>query len=200
MSINNDPQLSAQEALEALTEGNKRFLTGQPQHPRQDAARRGEVLDGQAPFAVVITCSDSRVPPEIFFDQGIGDIFVVRTAGNVLDDVALGSVEYAVEHLKVPLVLVVGHQKCGAVSAVASGGELSGHLVDIGREIEPAVAKAKTMQGDLVANAIDENIRNTAGRLIASEPVLAEFVKASTLKIASARYDLDTGQVVFLSE
>jgi carbonic anhydrase len=148
--------------------------------------RRAEVLDGQAPFAVVITCSDSA-SLRIFFDQGIGDIFVIRTAGHVLDDVAVGSVEYAVEHFKVPLVLVIGHQKCGAVSAVASGGELSGHLVGIGREIGPAVAKAKTMQGDLVANAIDENIRNTAGRLIASEPVLAESVKAGILKSPALR-------------
>ena len=188
---------AAEAAFVALLEGNLRFANDQLQHPHQDAARRAEVLAGQSPFAVVVTCSDSRLPPEVIFDQGIGDVFVVRTAGNVLDDIALGSIEYAVEHLKTPLVLVLGHQSCGAVTAVAQGGELAGHMADIAKEIEPAVAKAKGQPGDLVENAIDENIRAVVERLKTSEPILAGFVKSGALKIAGARYDLDSGKVTF---
>jgi carbonic anhydrase len=188
---------AAGQALAALVEGNERFISGRCQHPHQDAARRSEVLAGQAPIAVIITCSDSRVPPEIVFDQGIGDLFVVRTAGNVLDDVALGSVEYAVEHLYAPLVLVMGHQKCGAVSAVMQGGDLTGHLAAIARQIEPALAQAKKMTGDLLANAIDTNIHNVVALLRTNEPVLKAFASTGALQIVGARYDLDSGQVTF---
>lgn len=193
----NSSRWTAERSIAALAEGNKRFISGKCQHPHQDAARRSEVLAGQAPFAVVITCSDSRVPPEVIFDLGIGDLFVIRTAGNVLDDVVLGSIEYAVEHLNAPLVLVIGHQKCGAVSAVVQGGELAGHLAAIARQIEPAVAQAKMMTGELLDNAIDANIGNVVAQLRNNEPVLKELVRAGAVQIVGGRYDLDSGKVTF---
>jgi carbonic anhydrase len=144
------------------------------------------------------------VPPELIFDQGVGDIFVVRTAGNVLDDIALGSVEYAVEHLHLPLLLVLGHQKCGTVSAAVKGGELPAetrrYLAGIVRELEPAVAQARTRQGDLLANAIDANILLTVERLRQCGPILAEAVQAGQLQVTGARYQLDSGKVVLLPE
>jgi carbonic anhydrase len=194
----------AEGALEALRMGNVRFTTGQMRHPNQDLARRSAVISGQSPFAAVLTCSDSRLPPELIFDQGVGDIFVVRTAGNVLDDIALGSVEYAVEHLQVPLVLILGHQKCGAVSAAVQatveGGELPGYLADIAHALEPAVAQARTLQGDLLSNAIDANVLLTVERLRQCEPILAEAVRTGQVKIAGARYQLDSGKVQLLPE
>ena len=191
---------ATQDALQVLLDGNGRFSSGKLEHPHQDQKRRNELLAGQNPIAVILTCSDSRLSPEVIFDQGLGDIFVVRTAGNVLDDIALGSVEYAVEHLHVPLVVVMGHQKCGAVSAVVSGAELTGHLVDIGKEIAPAVAKAKGMKGDLLTNSIDVNIANIVVQLMTSEPILKEFVETNKIKVVGSRYDFDSGKVTIFKE
>lgn len=127
----------AEEALQARREGNRRFATGQAIHPHQDAARREEVRPGQRPFAAILSCSDSRVPPEVIFDWGVGDLFVVRTAGHGVDDVALGSIEYAVEHLGVPLLVVLGHTRCGAVTAALHGDEAPGHIAAVIRPSSP---------------------------------------------------------------
>ena len=124
--------ISADDALAQLVEGNRRFVSGEVARPHQSAARRAELAKGQAPVAIVLTCSDSRVAPELYFDQGLGDLFVIRNAGNVLDDHVLGSIEYAVEHLHVPLLIVIGHEKCGAVSAAVGGGERRGDREDQG--------------------------------------------------------------------
>ena len=116
------------QALKKLLEGNERCRSGQAQHPRQDARRRKEITKGQKPFAVIVGCSDSRIPPPMIFDQGLGDLFVIRVAGNIADSVVLGSIEYAVEHLGCKLVVVLGHGKCGAVTAAAEGGKAPGHI------------------------------------------------------------------------
>jgi carbonic anhydrase len=179
--------------LARLLEGNNRFAADQSSYPHQDMARRAEIVAGQNPFAIVLTCADSRVPPEILFDQGLGDLFVVRTAGNVVDEIALGSIEYAVAHLQVPLLLVLGHQGCGAVTAATGEGAAEGHIAAIVSQIAPAVSAARELPGDLVANAIDLNIRRVAADLAASEPILAAAVAAGQLAVVAARYDLDRG-------
>jgi carbonic anhydrase len=184
-----------EQALERLLAGNERFAAGRARRPRQDAARRAEVCGGQLPFAVVLGCADSRVPPEIVFDQGLGDLFVLRVAGNVIDDVLLGTIELAVTHLHTPLVMVLGHSQCGAVTAVVAEDELAGHLPDVARAIQPAVDAAGEMDGDLLANAVRVNAERTALRLRESRPILAPLVEAGSLSIVAAQYDLDRGTV-----
>ncbi|HET7536058.1 MAG TPA: carbonic anhydrase [Candidatus Didemnitutus sp.] len=130
---------SPDQALSKVMEGNARFAAGKAIHPDQTAARRIEQAKAQTPFAIVLTCADSRVAPEMYFDQGIGDLFVIRNAGNILDDHVFGSIEYAVEHLHVSLILVVGHDKCGAVTAAIEDGEAPGHIPSIVNEIAPFV-------------------------------------------------------------
>jgi carbonic anhydrase len=185
-------------ALARLTEGNRRFVSGAPTHPRRTPDRRTEVAAGQHPFAVIVTCADSRLSPEIIFDEGIGDLFVIRNAGNLLDDHVLGSIEYAVEHLHTPLVIVLGHTKCGAVSAAVAGGEAPGHVKSIVQSLEPAVAMAKKKPGDTVDNAVRIAARLSAAAVAQAEPILGESVKAGHLKVVAARYDISTGQVEFL--
>ncbi|MBI5014520.1 MAG: carbonic anhydrase [Deltaproteobacteria bacterium] len=189
------PGVSADDALKKLLDGNGRYTSGKMANPGRDAKRRGAIATAQHPFAIVLGCSDSRVPPEVLFDQGLGDLFVIRTAGNVADDVALGSIEYAAEHLHVPLLVVLGHECCGAVGATAAGGEAPGHIDAIVKAIQPAVEKVKGKEGDLVDNAVAANVQNVTAQLKASQPLLAKLVEEGTLKIVGARYDLDSGVV-----
>ncbi|MBI1939199.1 MAG: carbonic anhydrase [Ignavibacteriales bacterium] len=184
-------------SLQKLTEGNKRFAEGKLLHQNQLPQRRIETANGQNPFAVILSCSDSRVPPEIIFDQGLGDLFVIRTAGEVVDDFELASIEYAVEHLHVELIVVLGHEKCGAVDAAVKGGELPGHLGKLISEIEPAVKQAKKQEGDLLTNAVHENIFRVVKQLKNSEPIIKELVEHNHLQIKGAYYDLDDGKVNF---
>ncbi len=194
--------LTAEEALEKLMEGNERYIASNLEHPDQTAERRIEVAKGQTPFAVILTCSDSRVAPELLFDQGLGDLFVLRTAGNVLADVVTGSIEYAVAELKVPLIVVLGHERCGAVSAavdvVTKGAKLPGHIGSLADAIAPAVEKIKGQSGDMVDNAVKQNAIMGSQLLTASEPILSEAVKAKKLMIVAARYDLEEGKVELL--
>ncbi len=187
--------VSPDESLKRLQDGNERFVAGTPTQTTKDASRRTEVAQGQKPFAIVVSCSDSRVGPEVVFDQGLGDIFVVRTAGHVVDDIGLGSIEYAVEHLGSSLILVLGHERCGAVAATVAGGEAPGHIPAIVKAIKPAVAKTKGQAGDAVDNAVRAQVVEVVGQLQKADPVLAERVKAGKLKVAGARYDLDSGRV-----
>jgi carbonic anhydrase len=186
-------------ALQRLIDGNQRFVESKATHEHQQADRRAEVAKGQNPFAVIVCCSDSRVPPEIVFDQGLGDVFVVRTAGNVVDDVGLGSIEYAVEHFGVPLIVVLGHDRCGAVTAAVAGGEAHGHVQAIVDAIRPAVEKVKGRPGDTVDNAMRANVSDTVEKLSTTPPILPDRVKAGKLKIVGARYDLDDGHVEFFN-
>jgi len=187
--------VTADEALARLKAGNERFVTGRFLHPNEDADRRAEVAKGQKPFAIIVGCSDSRVGPEVVFDQGLGDLFVVRTAGNVVDDIALGSIEYAVEHLGAPMILVLGHTRCGAVAAAVAGGEAHGHVGSVVEKIKPAVEETKGKAGDAVDNAVRANVRNVVNQLRGAGPILSGLVKSGKLKVVGACYDLDTGRV-----
>jgi carbonic anhydrase len=188
---------AAQSPLDVLKEGNRRFAQGRMIHEHQNMERLVEVAQGQHPIAIIVGCSDSRVTPEIIFDQGLGDLFVVRVAGNVVDDQALGSIEYAVEHLHVGLVVVLGHDRCGAVAAAVSGADAPGHIQSIVEAIHPAVDIAKTEPGDLLDNAINENVRRVVEQLRTAQPILGEEVGAGHLRVVGARYLLDSGVVRF---
>jgi len=193
-----DMPVFVRDQVQRLIDGNRRFMDGRPLNMDRDAARRGEVAKGQKPFAIVLTCSDSRVPPELLFDQGLGQLFVVRTAGNVADDIALGSIEYAAEHLHVKLIVVLGHERCGAVEATVKGGELPGHIAAIGAKIKPAVAIGKAFPGDPVDNCVRANVVNVMTGLRDSKPILAEMVEKGELAVVGARYDLDDGSVSWI--
>jgi carbonic anhydrase len=194
----NKNRLTAEEALEKLAEGNTRFAGDSPEHPNQSYMHRESLIDGQSPFALVVGCSDSRIPPEIIFDCGIGDIFLIRTAGNVVDDVAVGSLEYAVEHLRTPLIVVLGHTLCGAVDSVIQENDIYGHLDSIADKILPSVEKTADIPGDHWYNAVKENTKRVTRTLQFSEPILAEKFNDGLLKIVGAIYDMETGLVDFL--
>lgn len=197
------PVMSSEEAFQRLIEGNKRYVTAAMTHPNQAPERRVSVAGGQTPFAVVLGCADSRVPPEILFDQGIGDLFVIRVAGNTARETnVLGSIEYAVEHLGTPLVVVLGHEKCGAVTAavnaVTTNAHEPGNIGHLVASIVPAVEAVRDEPGDLLENAIRANIALTVGQLRSSEPFLARFSQEGRGKIVGAYYRLESGEVVFL--
>jgi carbonic anhydrase len=193
--------VSSDQALKRLMQGNARFVSGHLAHagPEEIAEARSAVAKSQNPFAVIVGCSDSRVGPETVFDQGVGSLFVVRTAGEVMDTAALGSIEYAVEHLGTPLIVVLGHERCGAVSAAVAGATEHGHLAALLKAIEPAIKQTKGKPGDPVENAVRAQALDVAAQLRSTQPILAERVQAGKLKIVAARYDLDTGKVELLS-
>ena len=193
------PTMSADEGLRLLLEGNQRFVAGKLEHPNQTPERRAEVAKGQHPFASVLACSDSRTPPEIIFDRGLGDIFTVRVAGNVADKVVIESLDYSVKHLGVRVMMVLGHRRCGAVIAAVDGHEGTADQ-DVGpmlSELRPAVAASKGMAGDPVENAVRENVKLVMKNLATSEE-LSAMVKSGDLKIVGGIYDLDTGTIEML--
>jgi carbonic anhydrase len=194
----NASAITADQALQKLMDGNKRYVEEKRTYPDQNRARLAEVAKGQHPFATVLGCADSRVAAEILFDQGIGDIFDIRVAGNITDDVVLGSIEYAAEHLGVPLLMVLGHKGCGAVTAALEGKPLPGHIGSLVAAINPALAKAKGQAGDRLDNAVKANVKLVVEQLKSSQPILAELFKENKLKIVGAHYDLDTGKVELL--
>ena len=191
-------QTEAGAAKQKLVEGNKRFVSSQMIHPNSTSEIRTELAKGQHPFAVIVSCSDSRVPPEVVFDQGLGDLFVIRTAGEVVDDIAIASIEYAVEHLGTKLIVVMGHQKCGAVDAAIKGKKLTPSLNKLMAAIAPAVVEAKKQNGNLLYNAIHENVNRIVKQLSTSKPVLEEFVHEHKLSVIGAYYNLNSGVVDFL--
>lgn len=198
------PQTSPADALQKLQVGNARYVCGKSDHPNQDAARRYEAFSGgQHPFAAVLTCSDSRVPVELIFDQGIGDVFAIRVAGNITDQHQTGSIEYAVEHLGVPLIVVMGHRACGAVAATCSKGEVHGNVASIVRTIAPAVERVQKRQPDLkgdalLAEAIKENVYETIATLLSTSQPLNELTKAGKIKVVGAVYDIEQATVSWL--
>jgi carbonic anhydrase len=192
------PSVTPDDALTRLKEGNARYVAEKPIHPNQDSARRAAITNSQAPFAIVLTCSDSRVAPELLFDQGLGDLFVIRNAGNVLDDQVLASMEYAVEHLHVGLIVVLGHEKCGAVSATVAGGKVPGHIHNLVEAIEPALEKAANLPGDKVDNTVRIHAQRSTDILVHVEPILSEAVQEHKLTIVAARYELGSGRVEIL--
>ena len=189
---------TADEAIQMLKEGNGRFITGKLEHPNHCEESRQNVANGQEPFCTVLTCSDSRVPPVDIFDQGLGDMFVVRVAGNIIGDHALGSIEYAVKHLHTPLVVVLGHSSCGAVTAVASGQGLEGHIATLVPAIQTAIKNVKELEGNSVDNASIELAKQISTKIAQSEPIIADLVKSGSVKVIPAFYDLSTGKVDFL--
>jgi carbonic anhydrase len=191
------PTMSAADALKLLLEGNQRFVEARLVHPNQTSARRIEVAKGQHPFAAVLACSDSRTPPEIIFDRGLGDLFVVRVAGNVADQVVIESLDYSVKHLGVRVVMILGHRRCGAVTAAVEGHEEEGDVGPMLLELRPAVEASKGMTGDPVENAVRENVKLVMKNL-ATSGELSAMVKSGELKIVGGIYDLDTGKIEML--
>jgi carbonic anhydrase len=222
------PMVAPADAIAKLKQGNGRYTSGNLQHPHESieersymathsyenagiallgmtvakaAERRTELATSQHPFAIIVSCSDSRVPPEIVFDQGLGDLFVLRVAGNVINDESLGSIEYAVDHLAVRLILVLGHQRCGAVQAaketIAAKGKAAGHIESLVTAIQPAVEV--TAKGDLDAT-IKANVKHVVDALRSSTPILKAKVDSSDVQVIGGYYSLDTGAVTFLDE
>jgi len=195
------PAVAPAEAVSKLKEGNGRYTSGNLQHPSQTTERRAELAKDQHPFAVILSCSDSRVPPEIVFDQGLGDLFVVRVAGNVIDDHGLGSIEYAVDHLGARLIVVLGHQSCGAVKAaketIAAKGKAPGHIQSLVTAIKPVVeATAK----DDLETTVKANVKHVVQALRSSTPILKAKVDSGEVQVIGGYYSLDTGAVSLLDE
>lgn len=194
---------SADDALAELRAGNLRFVQGRPQHPHQDADRRAELAGGQAPFAVILACSDSRVSAEILFDQGLGDLFVVRTAGQVVDDVALGSIEFGVAALGAPLVVVLGHESCGAVKAtidVLDGGPMpDGAIARLVEMVMPSAVMARARDERALDEVVAEHARRTAAALTERSPALTNRVDDGSVAVVAMRYSLIDGKAELLA-
>jgi carbonic anhydrase len=200
--------VTADEALQKLMDGNKRYVENKLNTCGEtNSSAREKLAKSQKPYAIILSCSDSRVPPELIFDKSLGEIFVVRVAGNVPDPVVLGSIEYAAEHLGSPLIMVLGHERCGAVTAaVDAKGKPEGNIGAIIKTIAPAVKKAKLEckecaqcdlkdKAKLVECAIDENAKLVAANLPKQSKVIRELLKEGKVKIVAAKYDLDDGKV-----
>jgi carbonic anhydrase len=198
-----EPPTGPAEALALLMDGNRRFVEGRPLYPNQSIDRREQVARGQRPFAVILGCVDSRVPPETVFDQGLGDLLVARTAGAIVSPEVIGSIEFGVATFDSPLVLVLGHTRCGAVvaavDAVQSGSIPPGQIGSVVDAITPAVEEAKTQPGDLVANAVQATVLLSVSQLLAAEPIIAERIARGTVQVVGAEYDLASGEVRMLT-
>lgn len=196
IDVSNVNVKTPQEAINLLVAGNKRFVADKSELINVNAQRRQSLEKGQQPYATVISCSDSRVTPALIFNSGLGDIFDVRLAGNVVDDNALGSIEYAVDHLHTPVIVVIGHENCGAVTAaynqVVKGEKAHGKVEDLVEEIEPAVNKNET-----VDQAVRKNVENVVNE-VKQDPVVAKAIKAGQVKVVGAYYNLN-GEVTFNS-
>ena len=222
------PMIPPTEALSRLKEGNSRFISGNMQHPHdsseerayiaknsyenpdtislgmtseQAAKRRGELTKSQHPFAIILSCSDSRVPPELVFDEGLGDLFIVRVAGNVLNNEGLGSIEYGVDVLGARLIVVLGHQSCGAVDAamktIAAKGKAPGHIQSLVTAIKPVVDATPKADLDTMIKA---NVKHVVDALRSSTPILKAKVDSGDVQVIGGYYTLDTGAVTFLDE
>src|SRR5205809_6284386 len=195
------PESSQERAFEATNSYENAGLTFLGMTADQAAKRRAELAKSQHPFAIIVSCSDSRVPPEIVFDQGLGDLFVVRVAGNVIDDHSQGSIEYAVDHLAVRLIVVLGHQSCGAVKAaketIAAKTKAAAHIQSLITAIQPAVEA--TINGDLDAT-VKANVKDVVQALSSSTPILKPKVDSGEVQVIGAYYSLDTGSVTFLDQ
>jgi carbonic anhydrase len=197
-------ELTPDQALAALKEGNARYVAS-PQACVMDLAkRRADVANGQAPWAVIVGCSDSRAAPELLFGGvGPGELFVARNAGNMVDTATMGTVEYGAEHVGAPLVVVLGHERCGAIVAacdvVTNKTKFPGSIGPMVKPIVPAAMAMKGKPGDFVDNTVRESARRTAQRLATASPILSHLIKDGKLKIVAARYDLDDGKVEYLT-
>ncbi len=202
MTQTSEPVETPDQALELLKQGNQRYCTGRPLHPNQSSARRAEIMKGSKPWAVVWGCIDSRVPPEIIFDCGLGDLYVVRTAGQVADNAALAGLELAIED-GAKLVVILGHQDCKAVRAAIEAVDKSkyreGHINTLLKAIKPAVEKTREQVGDWLDNAVRENICMETQQLSAVSETLKKAIAQGKVKMVGARYSLVTGQVEIIT-
>lgn len=189
------------DVLAGLLTGNKRFINSSCLYSNQDQKRRSETAqNGQKPLATILSCSDSRVPPEIIFDQGIGDLFIIRVAGNIVDRIEIGSIEYGVNHLGTPLLMVLGHTKCGAVTAAVKGDEVHGNIAGLIDKIKPVAEKTRAERKDLseeelIRKTIKANIFKTIEDIFASSPDIRTRVREGKLKVIGALYDIESGVV-----
>lgn len=190
----------AKNPLDRLKQGNQRYITSTTVCHDDWTAKRTALVQNQTPFAIIVSCSDSRVPPEIIFDQTLGALFVVRVAGNVVDDFAIGSIEYGVSVLGANLLLVLGHSNCGAVDAALKGMKFDNHIQSVLTAIQPAVNATKGESGNLLEKATKANVRNVEETLKRSKPVLANLIEKGTLQVIGGYYDLDSGKVEFLDK
>jgi carbonic anhydrase len=189
--------LTAEAALQELKEGNDRYVLDHMEHPHEGAQRRIDLSIAQHPFAIILGCADSRVVPELIFDQGVGDLFVLRVAGHIADEAVIASIEFAVEHLGTRLVVVLGHERCGAVIAAINHAFSEGKLNSLISYIDPAVRAAQSMEGDVVSNTINAHVHLMVESLQSTAPILSHEVKLGRLKIVPAYYSLVTGKVNF---
>lgn len=190
----------ADQALAMLMQGNQRYAQNKEEHPDESMKRRKALENAQQPFAVILSCADSRVPPELVFDQGLGDLFVIRVAGNIAAADELGSIEYAVEHLHTRLIVVLGHEKCGAIAAALESGDAPGHLKSLVSAIQPSVEETRNLAGDKVHNCVLANARRVARQIRESEPILHELVDKGSVKVVAADYGLESGKVTILDD
>ena len=188
--------------IEQLMEGNHRFASMHQSHPHDTKQRRVEISEAQHPFAAIICCSDSRVPPELVFDQGLGDLFVVRTAGNLMSGLEIGSIEYAVEHLGVKEVIIMGHKECGALKAFAEGGTVSGHIKDIVDSIksEQEIRQLPANDKNLLNDCIRANVLHGMHQLKLQSTLLASRINKNELQVLGACYDMRSGVVELIQE
>ena len=193
--------IPADEALAKLKAGNERFTSLKVKHPDENKKRREEMRKGQHPFVVILSCSDSRVPLELIFDQGLGDIFEIRNAGNVLNDHVIGSIEYAVMHCGVKLIVIMGHQDCGAIAATLSGKSETKYIKALEDSIQPAIEKCKKDNLEINSdNVVKEHVQQDIEELLAEDSELVKYMKEHDVKIVPAYYSIETGKVEFLEK
>jgi len=182
--------MNSEEAMNRLKEGNARFVTGKLAEKDVGSAREA-TKGGQTPFVTILTCSDSRVPPELIFDSNIGELFVIRNAGNVVEEVVLGTIEYGVEHLHTPLLVVMGHEKCGAVTAACQGGECPPNIQAIMDKIKPSKEKC----GGDVEKTVDDNMNCVIESIRSKSEIVSNLEKEGKLKIVGMKYFFEDGSV-----
>lgn len=184
--------------LDRLKEGNARYVSSTTVCHEDWTAKRTALTEGQKPFAIIVACSDSRVPPEVIFDQSLGDLFVVRVAGNVVDDFAIGSIEYGASVLGAKLIVVLGHANCGAVDAAVQGMSFNNHIAEVVKAIRPAARSTRNEKENRLEKTIKVNIQNVAQTLSRSRPTLAPLIQQGNLSVVGAYYSLQTGEVEFI--
>ncbi len=206
MASESGPEITPEQAMKILQEGNARFVEGKSEHPRIDAERLKETGEkGQFPIVTILGCSDSRVPPEVIFDQGVGDIFAVRVAGNVADTDEIGTIEYGVEHLRTPILIVMGHSKCGAVTAVVKGAKTEGSIPSLVDNIVPPVTATKKLMPNaseayVIKSSICANVWQSINDIFRRSRIVRELVEEGKLKVYGAVYDIESGKVEWLDE
>ncbi len=190
--------INPDQALQRLMEGNQRFVNGRLENPRRDRTRLTEVAKTQKPFAAILGCADSRVPSEIIFDQGFGDLFICRVAGNIATPEEIGSLEFGSLVLGSKVIMVMGHKRCGAVDATIKGAQVPGQIASLLDAIKPAIKDSENQTGDRLENATKANVLFQVEKLKAS-PVISQLIQEGKLKVAGGYYDLDTGAVTMVS-